>query len=98
MPWGSSGRIIGGYAENDVFISPKPYPSWSLNRTNWLWEPPIPRPTTGCNSNGCDDICINTVWNEENQSWDPMEIVTTPYPEDGNIYIWDIAKQEWVIE
>lgn len=85
-------------AEHDVFISKRPFPSWSLNTTTWLWEPPVPRPTNDCNTLGCTEDCIRTVWNEETQSWGAMEIVTTPYPEDGNVYIWDIAKQEWVTE
>lgn len=44
---------------NDVFILPKPYPSWALNSDN-NWEPPIPFPTDG-------EVHI---WNEENQQWD----------------------------
>ena len=32
---------------NDVFIPPKPYSSWTLNNTTWLWEPPTPMPTDG---------------------------------------------------
>lgn len=32
---------------NDVFIPPKPFPSWTLNNTTWLWEPPTPMPTDG---------------------------------------------------
>ena len=30
-------------AEKDAFISPQPYPSWSLNSDN-LWQPPISMP------------------------------------------------------
>jgi hypothetical protein len=30
-------------ANNDVFISPQPYPSWSLDE-NFDWQPPTPRP------------------------------------------------------
>lgn len=36
-----------GYAYNDnldAFISPKPYDSWTLNETTYLWEPPVPYP------------------------------------------------------
>ena len=33
-------------AVNDVFISPQPYPSWSLDE-NFDWQPPTPRPTEG---------------------------------------------------
>ena len=30
---------------HDVFYPSQPYPSWSLNKNIWLWEPPIPIPT-----------------------------------------------------
>jgi hypothetical protein len=29
----------------DVFIAPKPYPSWKLNYTTFHWQPPTPMPT-----------------------------------------------------
>jgi hypothetical protein len=32
---------------NDVFIPPKPYPSWVLNQTTWTWDAPTPRPDDG---------------------------------------------------
>ena len=48
----------------DLFISPQPYPSWTLNETTGQWEAPFPRP---------DDT--NTYsWNEETQSWDLIEL------------------------
>lgn len=31
----------------DAFISPKTYPSWSLNEDTCLWEPPTPMPQDG---------------------------------------------------
>jgi hypothetical protein len=34
-------------ATNDVFYAPKPFPSWTLNESTWLWESPIPYPTDG---------------------------------------------------
>jgi hypothetical protein len=30
--------------EFDVFISPRPYPSWKLNYTNYKWEAPVTMP------------------------------------------------------
>ena len=33
--------------QNDVFYAPQPYPSWTLNQTNWLWEAPTPMPQDG---------------------------------------------------
>ena len=44
---------------NDVFYAPQPYPSWTLNESTWLWEPPVPYPTDGKSYN----------WNEETKSW-----------------------------
>jgi hypothetical protein len=44
-------------AVNDVFISPKPYPSWTLD-DNFDWQPPTPQPVEGFWS-----------WNEETLSW-----------------------------
>ncbi len=31
---------------NDVFIAPRPYPSWTLD-SNYDWQPPTPKPSTG---------------------------------------------------
>ena len=33
-------------ADADVFIAPKPYPSWTLD-ANHDWQPPTPMPTEG---------------------------------------------------
>ena len=49
-----------GYTYNetaDVFISPQPFQSWTLNE-NHDWEPPTPRPSTG-----------EWAWNENSQEW-----------------------------
>lgn len=42
----------------DVFYAPKPYPSWVLNKSTWLWEAPISMPTDGIYS-----------WDEATTSW-----------------------------
>ena len=46
--------------DKDAFIPPKPYPSWILNETTCLWEPPVVRPE------GKEMY----TWNETNQTWD----------------------------
>lgn len=49
------------YDQNlDVFLFPKPYPSWVLDQTTYQWIPPIPHPN--------DDHLYE--WNEETISWD----------------------------
>lgn len=43
----------------DAFYTPQPYPSWTLNETTCLWEPPVARPS---------DNKLYT-WNEDTTSW-----------------------------
>jgi len=47
-------------AVNDVFYPPKPYNSWNLNQSTWIWEAPTPMPTDGKKYR----------WNESTQTWD----------------------------
>lgn len=47
----------------DVFVAPKPFPSWSLDE-NHDWQAPVARPTEGM-----------WTWDEETQAWDE---ITTP--------------------
>lgn len=49
---------------NDVFIPPKPFPSWTLNNTTWNWDAPTPMPTDGK---------IYT-WDEPTLSWKEVEL------------------------
>jgi hypothetical protein len=45
---------------NDVFISPKPFPSWTLD-ASFDWQPPTAMPDD-------DDKVYD--WNEDAQAWD----------------------------
>jgi len=53
--------------DKDAFIPPKPYPSWTLNETTCLWDPPVARPELTQ-----EQIDNNNyyVWNETNTTWD----------------------------
>ena len=70
-----SGSCRGKYAglgdtyreDLDAFIAPQPYPSWTLNETTGQWESPTPRP----------DDENQYIWNENTQSWDLIEPLTT---------------------
>lgn len=44
---------------NDVFYAPQPYPSWTISAPTWLWEAPVPYPSTGG----------PYIWDEATQSW-----------------------------
>ena len=48
--------------ERDAFITPSPFPSWTLDEATCSWESPIPRPDG------------NYVWNESTQAWDEVII------------------------
>jgi hypothetical protein len=45
--------------QRDAFIPPKPYPSWILDESTCLWNPPIPYPNDG----------HRYEWDEETKSW-----------------------------
>ena len=49
-------------ATADAFYEPKPWDSWTLNTTTYLWEPPVALPTDGG----------DYTWNEETQAWDAV--------------------------
>ena len=49
-------------AAADAFYPPKPFESWVLNETTYLWEAPIAYPSDGAYQ-----------WNEETTSWDAVE-------------------------
>jgi hypothetical protein len=52
---------VGGTYDkvNDVFISPKPYASWTLD-SSFDWQPPTAMPDDG----------ESYVWNESTKAWD----------------------------
>jgi hypothetical protein len=50
---------IGYTWDGTGFAAPKPYPSWTLNSTSYLWEPPTPMPTDN----------KRYTWDEATTSW-----------------------------
>jgi len=51
----------------DAFITPQPYPSWTLNETSCRYEAPTPKPVSPKNAEGLE-IEIYT-WDESTQTW-----------------------------
>jgi hypothetical protein len=75
-------------ASKNKFISPQPFPSWSLD-SNDDWEAPVTYPTV----TEIDSEPVIIYWDEDNQKWlgstytgDP--IVTTNYE-------WDATNLQW---
>ena len=54
-------------ATNDVFYAPQPYPSWTLDKTTWLWTSPVPYPTDG----------KLYTWDEPTKTWVISGVATT---------------------
>jgi hypothetical protein len=50
---------------NDVFYDVQPYPSWTLNQSNWQWTAPTPMPTGN----------EMYAWDESTKTWN---VVTMP--------------------
>jgi hypothetical protein len=48
-------------AENDIFLSPQPYPSW-IKDENHDWQPPVAKPNDGF-----------YIWDESNLEWIRVE-------------------------
>ena len=44
---------------NDVFYAPQPFPSWTLDKTTWLWTSPVPYPNDG----------ERYTWDESTKNW-----------------------------
>jgi hypothetical protein len=58
-----------GYSFNeslDAFITPKPYPSWSLDPNIADWVAPVPKPALTPDEEAAGMVYI---WNEDNQEW-----------------------------
>ena len=54
-------QVGGSYdKDKDVFIPPKPFPSWVINEDTCLWEAPTPRP---------EGIVAPLMWDEATLSW-----------------------------
>ena len=61
-------------SELDIFLAPKPFPSWIIDPVEQVWVSPIPRPV---------DIEGKVhIWDEVNQNWRTEDLPPTiPLPE-----------------
>jgi len=74
---GNSRQMFAGQGyiylpEQDIFVPPSPWPSWTLNRGKGRWEPPYPEPEH-------DEKLEATRWSEDDQKWyvEPNEATAT---------------------
>ena len=57
-------------ADNDVFKAPKPYASWVIDETTWLWKAPVDKPADANDEHDTSLPVKEYNWNEETTSWD----------------------------
>ena len=69
-----------GYIYNlseDVFIPPKPYPSWILKKPEYIWESPVGEPPETFDDgktqrDGVPPLGDFYTWNEMKQNWEKI--------------------------
>jgi hypothetical protein len=72
--------------EENVFILPKPFPSWSLN-SNFDWQAPIAYPTVL--TYGDNAPYWGTYWDESNQRW-------LTFDDQNNKFAWIPESSSWI--
>jgi len=85
----NSAGIGGTYDPDlDAFINTKPFPSWTLNTTTYLWDPPTPKP---------DETNHAVEWNEDLQVWVGIKYLENPVDENDvqPVEHWNPTTQTW---
>ena len=67
---------------NDVFYDQQPYPSWTLDTTMWMWEPPVALPDdAGEDDENNPTENVRYSWDEASTTWANRTVIT--YTDDG---------------
>ena len=77
-------------SSKNKFISPQPYPSWSLD-SNDDWQAPVPVPTV----TEIGGLPVYRAWDEDNLRWKGQTFDDTTDPWTETDYIWDASSKEW---
>ncbi len=86
------GKCFTYDAEKDVFISPQPYPAWTLD-SNGDWQPPLAKPTIV--NDGQDPVVWEylIVWNDDKyqadntKGWEAAK--SNDFKESRTLYEWN---------
>ena len=86
----------------DVFCGLKPYPSWVLNTTTWLYESPTPTPPEPkmVEINGVATQLHGGAWEEDNQRWIGIISSSVEGKEETHLdkYIYDHVNDIWAFD
>ena len=69
---------------NDVFYERQPYPSWKIDASAWVWEPPVALPDdAGEDDEDNPTEYVSYIWNEGLEEWADRTVTSlTPVPYD----------------
>ena len=79
-------------AVKDAFISPQPYPSWTLDETSATWDAPITYPsvTTYFRDPSKPALYYFIDWDEDNQRW-----IALDGEEPNGEFVWNVETDSW---
>ena len=75
--------------EDDIFLPPKPYPSWQLFADNpYVWAAPVPYPSDANNEMDTSLPYKSYVWSEDDIDW----ILDATYNYNAETEEWELAE------
>ena len=79
-------------AVKDAFISPQPYPSWTLDETSATWDAPITYPSviTYFRDPSKPALYYFIDWDEDNQRW-----IALDGEEPNGEFVWNVETDSW---
>ncbi len=77
-------------ASKDKFLTPQPYPSWSLD-SNDDWQAPVTFPNTV----DIGGLRANAGWDETNKRWIGKTFNESTNPVTETDYVWDATNLKW---
>ena len=77
-------------SSKDKFITPQPYPSWSLD-ANDDWQAPVTYPSV----TEISGLGVITSWDEPNLQWLGQTVDLSVDPATTTNYIWDATNLQW---
>lgn len=97
-----------GYIWDGIgFAAPQPFPSWTLDKTTYLWNAPVEQPTI--DKTKYPDMFQILNWDETDKKWTFIQpfpswtldsntgyyIAPVTYPTDEAQYFWDETNKTW---
>ena len=88
---------------NEIFIAPKPYPSWVLDTTTYWYDSPIGSPqedNVSVEIDGVQTEFTGRSWEEDNQRWVGVVPSSVAGQEETHLdkYVWNHTDLSWTFD